>query len=137
MLKLMVRLTEVPLCVLISQKLCKKKSLTSFSFLSTCLFISSLAFPPLFFLHTRSRQRPIYHSCLGTTLLFMLECSRRSISHIWSPPFLLQVSSPFKSWTCGSSTLTRPQLDATMSIPLQRRGPGNRPAGLAHKLPTR
>lgn len=94
-------------------------------------FLFSLCLPK------RSQQSPICPSCPGRTLLFTLKCSQGNACRSRSRPALPQVSSLFRSWTCGSSTRTWQRGDTSMSTASPRRGPGNRLAGHVDAPPTR
>lgn len=75
----------------------------------------------------RSRQSRICPSSPGRIPLSTPRCSRRSVSLSISRSLQapLRVNSPFRSWSCGSSTWTRPQEEAFMSTASPRRGHGN------------
>lgn len=96
-----------------------------------------LIYPSVHF--NRSRLSRICPSCPGRTPLFTPRCSRRSVSLSLSPSLLapLQVKSPFRSWSCGSSTWTRPQGEAFTSTASPRRGRGNPLDVPADAAPTR
>lgn len=88
--------------------------------LSTCLICPSILFK-------RSRQSLICPSSPGRTPLSTSRRSRRSVSLRLSRRLQarLRVNSPFRSWSCGSSTWTRPQEEAFMSTASLRRGHGS------------
>lgn len=102
-------------------------------FLPSYLF----SFPLLLFIHKRFQQSLISPSCPGRTLHFILKSRQRSVSHSQSHLAPLQVNSLFRSWAYGSSTVTRPQADGTMSTALPKKGPGNLLAGPVVNIPTR
>lgn len=114
----------------------------SYTLLTLALFLYFLpsyfsSFPLLLFMRKRFQQSLISPSCPGRTLHFILKSRQRSVSHSQTHLAPLQVSSLFRSWAYGSSTLTRPQADGTMSTALPKKGPGNLLAGPVVNLPTR
>lgn len=90
------------------------------SLMSTCLICPSIPF-------SRSRRSRICPSSPGRTPPSTPRRSRRGVSPSlrWSPRAPLRVSRPFRSWSCGSSTWTRPQEEAFTSTASPRRGHGN------------
>lgn len=114
----------------------------SYTLFTLALFLCFLpsyffSFPLLLFIHKRFQQSLISPSCPGRTLHFILKSRQRSVSHSQSHLAPLQVSRLFRSWAYGSSTLTRPQADGTMSTALPKKGPGNLLAGPVVNIPTR
>lgn len=85
----------------------------------------------------RSPQSPIYPSFPGRTPLFTPKCSQRNVCPSRSLLTLPLISRLFRSWTCGSSTQTRPRGEATTSTQSPRRGLGNPLVGHVDKPPTR
>lgn len=118
------------------------KQFHEFDKMTFCFSKLTSAFPSLFLLLfltfllvllTRSRQKPICPSCHGRTPPFTLKCSWRSVSPSQSRQAQLRVSSLFRSWICGSSTLILPLVDAITSTASPKRGHGSPLDGVALK----
>lgn len=90
----------------------------SLMLVSTCLICPSIHLK-------RSRRRRFCPSSPGRSPLSTPRRSRRSVSLSRSLRAPLRVNSPFRCWSCGSSTWTRPQEEAFMSTASPRKGHGN------------